>query len=136
MNHQSYLDPPLAGLASHREIYFLARKTLLQWPLIGPILPKLNVIAVNQERADMSALKAVIKVVRAGHCALIFPEGSRTVDGHLERAQPGLGFRHGKDIGTCRADAHLQRAQSISPAMVRRDFLPRSPSSWGTDHAL
>jgi len=92
MNHQSYLDPPLAGLASHREIYFLARKTLLQWPLIGPILPKLNVIAVNQERADMSALKAVIKVVRAGHCALIFPEGSRTVDGHLERAQPGLGF--------------------------------------------
>jgi 1-acyl-sn-glycerol-3-phosphate acyltransferase len=92
MNHQSYLDPPLAGLASHREIYFLARKTLLRWPVVGPVLPKLNVIAVDQERADMSALKAVIKVVRAGDCALIFPEGSRSVDGRLERAQPGLGF--------------------------------------------
>ncbi len=25
MNHQSYLDPPLAGLASGREVFFLAR---------------------------------------------------------------------------------------------------------------
>jgi 1-acyl-sn-glycerol-3-phosphate acyltransferase len=92
MNHQSYLDPPLAGIACRREIYFLARKTLLHWPVLGPILPKLNVISVDQERADMSALKTVIKLVRAGHCALIFPEGSRTIDGRLERAQAGLGF--------------------------------------------
>src|SRR4028119_86254 len=77
MNHQSYLDPPLAGIACRREIYYLARKTLLDWPILGPLFPKLNVIPVNQERADMSALKAVIKLVRAGHSTVIFPEGSR-----------------------------------------------------------
>src|SRR5215212_236944 len=92
MNHQSYLDPPLAGIACRRPIYFLARKTLLKWPILGPIFPKLNVIPVDQERADMSALKSVIKLVRAGHCTVVFPEGSRTLDGQLQPAQPGLGL--------------------------------------------
>ena len=92
MNHQSYLDPPLAGIACRREIYFLARKSLLTWPVIGPILPKVNVIPVDQERADSAALKTVIKVVRGGGCTIIFPEGSRTPDGELKPAQPGLGF--------------------------------------------
>ena len=92
MNHESYLDPPLAGIACRRQIYYLARKTLLQWPVLGPIFPKLNVIPVDQDRADMSALKSVIRLVRAGHCTVIFPEGSRTLDGQLQPAQPGLGL--------------------------------------------
>jgi 1-acyl-sn-glycerol-3-phosphate acyltransferase len=92
MNHQSYLDPPLAGIACKREIYYLARKTLLEWPILGPIFPKLNVVPVNQERADMSALKTVIKIVRSGNATLVFPEGGRTLDGNLQPAQPGLGL--------------------------------------------
>jgi len=92
MNHESYLDPPLAGIACHREIHYLARKTLLDWPILGPILPHLKVVPVDQDRADMSALKTVIKLVRAGHCTVIFPEGSRTLDGDLQTALPGLGL--------------------------------------------
>lgn len=92
MNHESYLDPPLAGIACRRELHFLARKTLLQWPILGPIMPKLNVIPVDQERADMSALKTIIKLIRAGHATIIFPEGSRTLDGEIQTAQPGLGL--------------------------------------------
>ena len=30
MNHESYLDPPLAGITYDRAIYFLARRTLLE----------------------------------------------------------------------------------------------------------
>lgn len=92
MNHQSFLDPPLAGICCKRQIHYLARKTLLDWPILGPILPKLNVVPVNQDRADMSALKTVIKIVKAGNCTVIFPEGSRTLDGALQPAQPGLGL--------------------------------------------
>lgn len=92
MNHESYLDPPLAGIACRRAIHFLARKTLLEWPILGPILPRLNVVPVDQERADMSAIKTIIKLVRAGHCTVIFPEGARTMDGQLQPAQPGLGL--------------------------------------------
>jgi 1-acyl-sn-glycerol-3-phosphate acyltransferase len=92
MNHQSYLDPPLAGTTCDRAIYFLARRTLLDVPLLGPLLPKLNVIPVNQEGVDRSALKALIRVLKDGNAALIFPEGSRTIDGSLQSAEPGLGL--------------------------------------------
>jgi len=92
MNHESYLDPPLAGICCRRPIYFLARKTLLEWPILGPIFPKVNVVPVDQERADMSALKTIIKLVRNGECTIVFPEGERTLDGKMQRAQPGLGL--------------------------------------------
>jgi 1-acyl-sn-glycerol-3-phosphate acyltransferase len=92
MNHQSYLDPPLAGTTCDRAVYFLARRTLLDVPLLGWFLPKLNVIPVNQEGIDRSALKALIRVLKAGNAALVFPEGSRTVDGSLQPGEPGLGL--------------------------------------------
>jgi 1-acyl-sn-glycerol-3-phosphate acyltransferase len=92
MNHQSYLDPPLAGTTCDRAIYFLARRSLLDVPLLGRILPKLNVIPVNQEGVDRSAIKAVIRVLLAGNGVLVFPEGSRTPDGNLQPAEPGLGL--------------------------------------------
>jgi 1-acyl-sn-glycerol-3-phosphate acyltransferase len=92
MNHQSYLDPPLAGTTCDRAVYFLARRTLLDVPLLGRLLPKLNVIPVNQEGIDRSALKALIRVLKDGNAALVFPEGSRTLDGNLQPAEPGLGL--------------------------------------------
>ncbi len=92
MNHQSYLDPPLAALACPYAIHFLARKTLLKWPLLGPIFPRLNVIPVDQDRPDMSALKNVIRLLRAGQTTVVFPEGARTLDGALQPAQPGIGL--------------------------------------------
>ena len=92
MNHQSYLDPPLAGITCDRAVYFLARRTLLDVPLLGWLLPKLNVIPVNQEGIDRSALKSLIRVLNGGNAALVFPEGSRTVDGSLQPVEPGLGL--------------------------------------------
>lgn len=91
-NHQSYLDPPLAGSACTRAVYFLARKTLLDIPVLGRILPKLNVVPVDQEGTDRSALKALIRLLEQGHCTVVFPEGARTPDGRLQPAQPGLGL--------------------------------------------
>jgi 1-acyl-sn-glycerol-3-phosphate acyltransferase len=92
MNHESYFDPPFAGIACRRAIYFLARKSLLDVPVLGWVLPKLNVIPVDQEGGDRSALKALIRILRAKHCALVFPEGSRTLDGNLQPPQPGVGL--------------------------------------------
>ncbi len=92
INHQSYLDPPLAGVASGRETYFLARKNLLDVPVLGWLLPKLNVVPVDQEGADRSALKALIRILKNNDATVVFPEGARTLDGNLQPALPGLGF--------------------------------------------
>jgi 1-acyl-sn-glycerol-3-phosphate acyltransferase len=92
MNHQSFLDPPLAGIACDRDIYYLARKSLSEIPVLGPLLPRLNVIPYDQGGSDMSAIKAVIRVLKAGHATVIFPEGTRSKDGKLQPAQPGTGM--------------------------------------------
>lgn len=92
MNHQSFLDPPLAGIACDRDIFYLARKSLSEIPIIGPLLPRLNVIPYDQGGSDMSAIKAVIRVLKAGHATVIFPEGTRSRDGKLQAAQPGAGM--------------------------------------------
>src|ERR1700747_2367484 len=92
MNHQCFFDPPLAGNACDRAIFFLAKKSLMEVPVLGWLLPKLNVIPVNLEGSDRSALKALIRILSANECALVFPEGSRTLDGNLQPALPGLGL--------------------------------------------
>jgi len=91
-NHCSFLDPPLVGVACKRAIHYLARKSLLEWPVLGPIFPELNVIPVDRKNADRSALMGAIRVVKNGGAVLIFPEGTRSPDGNLQPAQPGLGM--------------------------------------------
>src|SRR5436853_890507 len=78
MNHQSFFDPPLAGNACDRAIYFLAKRSLMDVPVLGWLLPKLNVIPVNLESIDRSALKALIRILSEDECVLVFPEGSLT----------------------------------------------------------
>jgi len=92
MNHESYLDPPLAGTACDRAIYFLAKKSLLKVPVLRWLLPKLNVIPVDQQGVDRGALKTLIRIINAGNAALVFPEGARTLDGNLQPALPGVGL--------------------------------------------
>jgi 1-acyl-sn-glycerol-3-phosphate acyltransferase len=91
-NHLSYFDPPLVGICSRRAVYYLARKTLLNIPLLGPQLPDMNVIPVDRDGNDMSALKKIIRLVRAGNGVVLFPEGTRSPDGTLQRGKSGIGL--------------------------------------------
>lgn len=91
-NHTSYFDPPLVGVASRRAVWYLARKTLLDWPVLGPIFPSLNVIPVDRDGNDRTALKNIIRLLLDGEGVVLFPEGTRSLDGKLQKAQPGLGM--------------------------------------------
>jgi len=91
-NHQSYFDPPLVGICSQRDVHYLARKTLLQIPLLGKLLPHINVILVDRDGNDMSALKTVIRTIKSGKGVVLFPEGTRSTDGDLHPAKAGIGL--------------------------------------------
>lgn len=92
VNHSSYFDPPLAGICSRRAVYYLARKSLLKWPFFGPLFPDMNVIPVERDGNDMSALREVIKKVKEGNGIVLFPEGTRSKDGNLQKAKAGIGL--------------------------------------------
>ena len=91
-NHQSFLDPPVVGICMERELHYLARKTLFDIPLLGRLLTLLPVVGVDRDGADMSALKSVIRLVKEGGSTIVFPEGTRSTDGALQAAKPGLGL--------------------------------------------
>ena len=92
VNHASYFDPPLAGICSRRAVYYLARKNLMDWPFFGPLFPAMNVIPVERDGNDMSALRVVIRKIREGNGVVLFPEGTRSRDGSLGKARGGLGL--------------------------------------------
>ena len=91
VNHSSYFDPPLAGICSRRAVYYLARKNLLEWPVLGRLFPAMNVIPVEREGNDMSALREVIKKIREGNGVLLFPEGTRSGTEISSPPAPGSG---------------------------------------------
>lgn len=92
VNHSSYFDPPLAGICSRRGVYYLARKSLSKWPFFGPLFPAMNNIFVERDGNDMSALREVMKKLQEGNGVVLFPEGTRSKDGHLQPGRAGIGF--------------------------------------------
>ena len=92
-NHQSFLDPPLVGSELRKETFFFARKTLFNNPGLGYILRTCNTIPVDRDGgSDVAAFKRVFSVLKNGQSLLMFPEGTRSKDGHLQEAQAGIGL--------------------------------------------
>ncbi|MBQ2380170.1 MAG: 1-acyl-sn-glycerol-3-phosphate acyltransferase, partial [Akkermansia sp.] len=58
-NHQSFLDPPMIGQLFRDDINFLARKTLMDHPVMNFALSHLNVIPIDQERPDPGSILKV-----------------------------------------------------------------------------
>ena len=91
-NHQSYLDPPLVGITCRNELHFLARKTLFEKRLLGPLISRVNALPVDLSRGDLTAFRAVVKLLKEGHRTVIFPEGTRSLNGAIQQARPGIGM--------------------------------------------
>lgn len=89
-NHQSYLDPIIVGIPLYRRsFYALARTTLFRHRLLGRLIRSLNAIPVQRNSADLAAMRVCIQVLKKGHALLIFPEGTRTLDGRTGTFSPG-----------------------------------------------
>lgn len=84
LNHQSHLDPVIAGMAiTRRHTNFIAKSGLFNNRLFGAFLKGLNSVPIRQGAADMSAIRTAIEQLEAGRVLLMFPEGSRTSDGAM-----------------------------------------------------
>ncbi len=88
-NHVSYMDPTTVGWAIGREIYYLGRKSLFKPGFWGWFLPICNVLPIDREGHDISGLRRIIGMLKAGHSVLLFPEGTRSPDNQLQPGQPG-----------------------------------------------
>jgi 1-acyl-sn-glycerol-3-phosphate acyltransferase len=91
-NHASFLDPPLVGAGVRRGINYLARDTLFRFPGVGWLLRNWNSVPVDRDGGGAAGLKAILDRLLAGGAIILFPEGTRTRDGHLQPALSGIGL--------------------------------------------
>lgn len=83
-NHRAYLDPPILGAYSPREIRYMAKRELFEIPLLGPTIRAVGAYPVDREGSAMAAIKRSLEVLKTGGCIGIFPEGGRNADGSKE----------------------------------------------------
>ncbi|ACD83103.1 lysophospholipid acyltransferase family protein [Candidatus Methylacidiphilum infernorum] len=91
-NHCSYLDPPIVGCTFEKEIYFVGRKTLFDNPLFGTLLRYLNTIPLDRDKPEVGSFKLILDLFENGKSILVFPEGTRSPSGSLQKAAPGVGY--------------------------------------------
>ncbi|HXU75975.1 MAG TPA: lysophospholipid acyltransferase family protein [Methylomirabilota bacterium] len=91
-NHASFLDPMLVGAALKRDINYLARETLFDFPVVGWVLRQWNSVPVDREGGGAKGLKAILDRLLNGGGIILFPEGTRSRDGQLQNARSGVGL--------------------------------------------
>lgn len=90
-NHASYLDPLLVGIAIPREVQFLARQEILEWPILGRMMQQ-NTHAIRREGIDRQAIALCREILKAGWPLVMFPEGTRSTDGRVYRPRGGFAW--------------------------------------------
>lgn len=91
-NHVSHLDPPALASACPRVLHFMARHTLFNNRVLGWIIGSCNSFPVRRGEVDLGAIKEAVRRLKNGKVLLIFPEGTRSQNGEIQAAQPGVGY--------------------------------------------
>lgn len=97
-NHCSYLDHYIIGLTImcryNRRVRFLAKKEHFDTPLQRWIHRQLGAFPIDRNRGGKQGLLSVVKLLQRGEVVLIYPEGTRSIDGRLQAFKPGVLFTH------------------------------------------
>ena len=90
-NHASQMDIPILYKALPVEFRFLVKKELFKVPLLGFAMKKAGYIPIDRKdgRAAVKSMKEAAQRLKKGASIVIFPEGTRSVDGNLQPFKEG-----------------------------------------------
>lgn len=82
-NHSCLNDPVclIAALGTRPQLHPMAKAEFMRTPVLGWLLKKAGVFAVERGKSDIAAIKTAMKYLKNGESVLIFPEGTRIKDG-------------------------------------------------------
>jgi 1-acyl-sn-glycerol-3-phosphate acyltransferase len=89
VNHMHWIDIPLVGLLSPRNIDFVAKVEAVRVPGVGRFLEWHGTIAVRRGESDRVAVRKMLESARSGRVVGLFVEGTRLKTGRPGTAQPG-----------------------------------------------
>lgn len=90
-NHQGAFDIFLLYAGLGHSFRWMLRKGLRKLPLVGPACDAAGHIWVDEQGATgmIHTVRQALKTLQGGTSIVVFPEGTRTKDGHLNRFKKG-----------------------------------------------
>ena len=91
MNHVGYLDFALIGTAAlpaKRYIRFMAKKSIFEHPIAGPLMRGMHHISVDRDNGSGSFV-AALRALRSGEIIGIFPEATISVSFEIKAIKSG-----------------------------------------------
>jgi 1-acyl-sn-glycerol-3-phosphate acyltransferase len=89
-NHSSIYDVPILFTALPRQLRIMAKAALGYVPFIGWHLRRSGHVLVNRTNPGAGIFKRMQRMARSGASLIVFPEGSRTMDGSVQRFKGGI----------------------------------------------
>jgi 1-acyl-sn-glycerol-3-phosphate acyltransferase len=89
INHLAWIDIPLVGALSPRNLNYVAKRELLDIPVLGPYIGWHGVISVRRGESDREAVRMMRQAARDGRVVAVFVEGTRQRSGEPGKAHPG-----------------------------------------------
>ncbi len=93
-NHLSNADGVLIGgwltPALGRRMHWMGKKEMFEWPLMGPLLRAGSVHSVDRGGSDVEAFRVAQRILDGGGVLLVFPEGTRSPTGGLQKPRDGV----------------------------------------------
>ncbi|MCL1907815.1 MAG: 1-acyl-sn-glycerol-3-phosphate acyltransferase [Holophagaceae bacterium] len=90
-NHESHLDPPLLMGAIPVPAVYIAKKEVRRMPFVGWAAWVGGMIFIDRGKSERAArsMSDAAEQIRRGKNVVIFPEGTRTINGQLGRFKKG-----------------------------------------------
>ena len=146
-NHVSNLDPPVLIPNLPGRTSILLKQELMRIPLLGTAMRLSNFVPVargHQKEKAVESIRAAVEVLRSGLHITVFPEGTRSRDGHMLPFKKGPFFL-AKETGAPIVPISIHGTESmmrkgsmrIYPATAHIHFHPViEPASYTTREEL
>jgi 1-acyl-sn-glycerol-3-phosphate acyltransferase len=137
-NHTSSADAPAVVGAIPRRIAILLKESLFKWPIVGQAFRSVHFIPVNRSvhESAIASVEKAAETLRGGQSMLIYPEGTRSPDGRLQRFKKGavvMAIKAGVPIVpiACSGAQKImeKRSMEIHPGEILVEFLEPIDSS-------
>ncbi|PXW91717.1 1-acyl-sn-glycerol-3-phosphate acyltransferase [Streptohalobacillus salinus] len=115
-NHISNWDPPVFGSSIKREVHFIAKEELFHKKWLAALMTSLKVFPIKRGMSDRQALRKALGLLKNGEALGLFPEGTRSKTGDLQKGMSGVGFF------ALRSDAVVVPCAIIGPYKIGRQM--------------
>jgi 1-acyl-sn-glycerol-3-phosphate acyltransferase len=120
-NHESHMDPPVMMASLGVDAVYIAKRELKWVPFLGQLIWFMDFIFINRQNRSkaIESLKQAAERIQKGQNVVIFPEGTRSPDGHLREFKKG-GFALAQDAGVPIVPVTLRGGFTVLPKGARR----------------